>query len=578
MPNQLFEEEVLNVLKSGAAGSICVKGRWGVGKTYWWKSLIGRWQADTAKQTDDCEPRRYSYVSLFGLSSLDDLRYAIFANSIRLDQIKLEPTLESVGSNFGTVLNVIKAGVSGVASSIGEFNPAGDNGKLLVTAAFMSVRDMVICIDDLERCGGGLNTADVMGLIDQLRVQRDCTVFLITNEDALNETRKNDFALHADKTFDRVVEFSLSSDDCAEIALKGTSQNASLISECISKLSIRNIRLANRIVDFCSKLNPILAGRDESLTVQAVKTLTLALWIKYGEGERPTIEFLKAQRSEMQFASAFDSAINEKHGESREEKWRSLFREIGFVYLDEFDEQLVEGVERGYFDTKKLQLIAENADALAKERKAQDECQDAWKIYHGSFANNEPQVIESLVGTLRNNIQSVSPGYLGATVHLLKDLKRNDCASQLINEFVDQRVAEANFWRLDDPLFDQVSDVDVIEAFRRKFESFQTTLTPEEALIEVSRGEGFSPSSFEIACELSEQNFFDLFKREKGPTLRRIVNFSLRMASYKEITDEAEAAVQRAKAALQRISDSSPLNARRLKHTHKVVLEQKTRS
>ena len=55
---------------------VCVRGKWGVGKTFiWGRTLEGQVRAKGVTLN------RYSYISLFGVGSLDQLNEIIFENS-----------------------------------------------------------------------------------------------------------------------------------------------------------------------------------------------------------------------------------------------------------------------------------------------------------------------------------------------------------------------------------------------------------------------------------------------------------------------------------------------------------------
>ena len=56
-------------------------GRMGVGKTFLWRSVL-----DDLRAAKCLSLTRYSYVSLFGLNSLDDMNSSLFENMEWLDQ------------------------------------------------------------------------------------------------------------------------------------------------------------------------------------------------------------------------------------------------------------------------------------------------------------------------------------------------------------------------------------------------------------------------------------------------------------------------------------------------------------
>ncbi|MET4280041.1 Cdc6-like AAA superfamily ATPase [Bradyrhizobium sp. F1.2.2] len=54
---------------------LCIRGRCGVGKTYTWEMFLGEVHAAEPLQ------QKYSYVSLFGLDTLDKFKTTIFENT-----------------------------------------------------------------------------------------------------------------------------------------------------------------------------------------------------------------------------------------------------------------------------------------------------------------------------------------------------------------------------------------------------------------------------------------------------------------------------------------------------------------
>src|SRR5258707_9842092 len=73
--------EIARFLKGNEPGVLCITGEWGVGKTFLWRQVL-----DHQRKTNGLSITRYSYVSLFGLNSLDDVKSAVFENMEWLDQ------------------------------------------------------------------------------------------------------------------------------------------------------------------------------------------------------------------------------------------------------------------------------------------------------------------------------------------------------------------------------------------------------------------------------------------------------------------------------------------------------------
>lgn len=55
---------------------LAIRGAWGVGKTYAWNVFLKE-----AKNKNKIALKKYSYVSLFGINSLDELKFSIYLNA-----------------------------------------------------------------------------------------------------------------------------------------------------------------------------------------------------------------------------------------------------------------------------------------------------------------------------------------------------------------------------------------------------------------------------------------------------------------------------------------------------------------
>ncbi|MGE0645780.1 MAG: P-loop NTPase fold protein [Nitrospira sp.] len=73
---------IRNFLLNGSPEVLSIKGDWGVGKTYFWKEAIKQ-----AKGEPNFCRENYCYVSLFGITSVDQLKATIFETYERRSEI-----------------------------------------------------------------------------------------------------------------------------------------------------------------------------------------------------------------------------------------------------------------------------------------------------------------------------------------------------------------------------------------------------------------------------------------------------------------------------------------------------------
>jgi Cdc6-like AAA superfamily ATPase len=134
-PSTLVRTEIERFLRSPNPEVLCISGAWGVGKTYLWKEVL----TSTAKSATKPTLRDYSYVSLFGVDSLEGLRQAIFSNQTSFSEDKVVK-----GWSFS------KKAAKSAQSLLEELPKVGALFSALGALYFSSVRKMVICIEGLR--------------------------------------------------------------------------------------------------------------------------------------------------------------------------------------------------------------------------------------------------------------------------------------------------------------------------------------------------------------------------------------------------------------------------------------------
>jgi hypothetical protein len=144
---EIIKSEIKRFLASPAAEVLCIKGKWGVGKTFSWMQFLRETEEVKLLGLD-----KYAYVSLFGLNNLEALRYAIFESTVTKGQFLTGPdigTLRAMLERAGDLGRKARPLIAPLLNAIG----VSDAGEALSRAAFLSVRRQFVCLDDLERRG-----------------------------------------------------------------------------------------------------------------------------------------------------------------------------------------------------------------------------------------------------------------------------------------------------------------------------------------------------------------------------------------------------------------------------------------
>jgi hypothetical protein len=562
MSIEILKNEVRRFLSLRKAEVLCITGKWGVGKTYSWKHCL-----KDALDNNSIALDRYTYVSLFGISSLDDLKYAIFENTVRKDNIE-------AGANTETFQMMLESSevlgrksaywILKLTEKIPYLKYLSLGGAHRIFSLF--IRNQIICIDDLDRKGKNLEVSDVLGLINFLKEERNCKIALVLDEDALynaipDEKKKGEFRKYFEKVVDISLKFDPTAEESIEIALQEKTSENNLISEDCIKLGISNIRIIRKIERLVKKVTPLLKDFDEQVFRQSVHSLTLLGWSLYApDTMAPSLEYLKGKNEYDNLALSKGKTISKE-----EAAWNALLEAYGFSSMDELDYLLLNGVQNGFFDPEEIKEAASIINEKIKARKSAESFWQAWETYHDSFDNNSREVTKTIYKSFIENVQYLSPGDLNATVWLLKELGEAPKAVEIIKYYTENRKGDRRFWDLDYYMrISQINDPDVIEAFRSKYASFKKDIDANELILKMAEARGWSNEELIMASELIEDEYYRLFKSQKGDKLRLIISFCLQFDKIAKPSSEMKLIADRAKEALIHIGKESDINALRV--------------
>lgn len=554
MSVKVIHEEINRFLKSPDPEVLCIKGRWGVGKTFAWTRFIQ--EASGISVLKD-----YSYVSLFGLNNLEDLRYSIFENTIPVEILH-----KSQSSNLKQKLDFFTKNKKKALTYISR-NPIlqskiGTSEKLL----FLGVRNQVVCIDDLERSGEGLRLLDVLGLASSLKEERGCKVVLLLNEEELSESDKQVFEKQLEKVTDTVMIFSPTPEESAGLVFDPNPSELSklLKAHCIT-LGITNIRIIKKIEKHALVLSVILKEYPQ-LQEQIAHTITLFGWCLYGALGAPTLKFLQ------DFNNTY-AILGRDEYTPEEKKWAETMKDYRFTFFDDFDRAILENMVSGFFDRDRMLVEAEKKKNQAEKAGLENRFSKVWDQYHDSFDTNGEEILSAIYEAAIDCCSVISPMNLNSTVTFLKDFGKTDEAARLIDAYVESRGAEKDIFNLSEyPFREDVSDPDLISAFEEKHESYEDNRDPVQVLIEMAKNRGWNKEDVSLLATLSADDFYNIFKNNPGEDLRRIVHGALIFKGNHGGDEDKTTVVNNVTEALQRIAGESEMNRRRVQK-YGVVLD-----
>ncbi|MFK3990045.1 P-loop NTPase fold protein [Psychrobacter sp. NPDC064578] len=251
-----LEKRLVNLIETEKPCAIALTGEWGVGKTHFWKEFY-------KKNHKDLGVSKYSYVSLFGVDSIDALKFEIALSTHATTQKKDYATgLKSIFKKGLDAIDLPKIEGTGVTLSL---------GKGLISSAITSIiGDTLICIDDIERLSKNLDIKDVMGLVNHLSLEKNCKVVVILHEGKADK----DFIEYKEKVFDEVLTLDNSLSIIKEIIINN--ELFPIYENFYQTMDIKNIRFYQRVE---RTFKAILDNSDDDLSFTSKQQILEALLI-----------------------------------------------------------------------------------------------------------------------------------------------------------------------------------------------------------------------------------------------------------------------------------------------------------
>ncbi|ATZ66053.1 P-loop NTPase fold protein [Acinetobacter haemolyticus] len=264
-----------NIKNEKIGTAIAITGSWGVGKTFFWnkflKDVTQKEKEDkkdffyeasriSYKSIFDCH--KYAYISLFGIENLSDLKNTICTKLSLNPYAKLDVgRFEFIQLLKNTIAQFrdLKVSNYGVSAS----------ARILESLLFLQVKDAIICFDDFERMSNKLDIKDVMGLANYLKLEKNCQVILILDEDKAEGDNKKKYADYKEKLIDETIVINSVEPLIRENAKDIDDELVNLMIDFADKLDIHNFRFFQKVIklyrDFRKSLPEVVADSTKEI-------------------------------------------------------------------------------------------------------------------------------------------------------------------------------------------------------------------------------------------------------------------------------------------------------------------------
>lgn len=449
MSLKIIEKEILRFLSTEEPEVICIKGKWGIGKSHLWNSLLKK-----SYHNKQIKFKTYSYVSLFGSNSLAEVKTSIIENTVEEADLLSTPNIETFNKlinknrKFKNLLQLFENAIAkkGILDS-------------LANLSFLSIDKQIICFDDLERISKSLSVTEIMGLASNLKELRGCKVAILVNNSTLGEKEKLDFDRYLEKTADSILEFTLTPAEACDIVFQeNTAEYLGLIEAC-EFLELNNIRIIQKTLKKYNLLKDLIDGMSLNTQLSLIRMLVLSCCSIYATDVYPPYSFLSSnnnlgrvyKREQEELASNPNLAV-----------WDSIVNRSRIYSVYPIHHEILESVKRGYFNEENFKVMASFFEETIKNKNGDKPLNYFWEYdYRGSLAEDDDVVLAKLYDATLSSLNKVTLSAFNTSVSYLRAHGEQDKAKALVDAFLKSRETESkDFWNIHEHGLIDANDID----------------------------------------------------------------------------------------------------------------------
>jgi len=530
-------------LTDGEPTVLALTGRWGTGKTHAWKAAV-------KAHRNAIQFHRYCYVSLFGINSMTELRMALFTKSAVFASTSDALDFKTVNEHGIALLgDWFKSKYERLAPLLKSL-PHGTSMSLGLEALAPSiVHDTLICLDDFER-QTSIKPEEILGLITELSEERGCKVALIFNSEQLGS--KEIYRAYREKVIDLEVKLEPTTQEAFDLVFEHGFPHRDLVYRHVADLGVTNVRILRKMHRLMERINAATKHIHANVVEACISTTVLLCWCSYApDASKPNADDIASWNATL---NTFKSDADHNPENTA---WAQRLKAYGFSHVDDLDLAIARVVERGHTEgTGLLELLA-MSDKEQRTREKYVPFGNVWRRFHGTFSDDQDGFIKDLYGAALEAINQMTLGDLNSTVRLLRELKSDDQADDLIEKYLEANKATPETFELKDhPFQGSVDDARLRDRLAAVSSSLKKLPSLAEAITFIVKNSGYNDEHIEAMEQASVDDYEALFRNPPSEIrLESCVKWSMRWANTEHAAITATAGE-----ALTRIKASSLLN------------------
>ena len=486
----LVKAEIEYLLAQPGSRVALLKGEWGSGKT----TLISK----------VLEARRHSYISLYGVSSIDEIKSQFVLSWLTGGSKEPKDTLISnwyARSWQFTKSQVKRLGTwfSGSAPFISQWVRAWTAKKYSYALpigfyALLETNEIeTIVFDDIERCHKDVGINSFLGMVSQIAESSSIKILIVGNLDKISSRPESADDLNGfEKSVDQVLKLEPPSGWLADLAVKETSRPKDIfkaVQYFCEETQTKNIRLLKRACRLLERTIRVLEDSRLLKSSPLVDLATFYLVLTYAKHE---VDFTLSWEEISKYLRI--SGFSEMIFEGGEEASR-IYKIAHSLNLPDipFYEELHRHIDSGVLDEEGLisrirELITRNADIRSIE--SSDKWEEMWDLYADSLRSNDKEIVEAMQLFLEKDSDLMT----AHDYEQLYSLATNvgvDVSAYRVNAYA-RSIRQAQNWELPDLIDTYEDDPELLQIVQALIDEHIGEADIDEVLERVSRSNSWN--------------------------------------------------------------------------------------
>lgn len=575
MDRKRLTDAITRFIASEEHQVVALSGNWGVGKTFFWRDFVTNFAVPD-------QLNGHAYASLFGANSITSVRSDI------VDGMTLSRDWSSIQERYKDIIATTLAGPRLMYRTFKTIRQFLSNNlpDRIDAASYWFVRDCIVCLDDIERCGERLDGAAIAGLVNELR-DRGCKIILILNR---NEIRAEHKAI--DDYWERIVDIDLklvpSIEDNSRIVFGSDfrpHQYSVWARATLARVGCDNLRIYKRVAWTIGQLTDICQDLRESTQRDVVEHAAIFCWSVLDPNVRVSPDVILRSRESSFWFEMMDAEEKKAAPDDEANRW-SEAAQLAKYSPSPYDDQLMSFILTGWFDSAQFREQLVEVDTEEAREHARNCLYEMYRIYRESFTIDASTYIERLSELLEKEQKNLYVHEFDGAIGTLE--RAGGDATSLVQDYI-----KANDKHLDAVAAAANRDVEIKneillgEITRRENKCLDIRHSIDGITQGMISDKGWSSGAVEFLASKSADEFVEWIISEPEGLHRKInqiLSFSgKRIGGVSSMTfsseDEARpyrrAALQ-VERALQSLAEESEFNAHRISRVYGVTSRSKT--